>query len=100
MPPKQPRCPRCGDPLPPQATGRPATYCSHACRQAAWRDSERQLATDARDTACQHCGATLWPSLWPQPSPGRPAIYCSPACRQAAWRQRQRAKTRPFWDDA
>jgi hypothetical protein len=100
MPPRQPRCARCGDPFGPQATGRPATWCSDACRQAAWREGQRQLAAEASGAACQNCGAALWPWLRPEPSPGRPAVYCSPACRQAAWRQRQREQRRPFWDEA
>jgi len=37
---------RCGDPLPPrQATGRWPRYCSHACRQAAYRDRQRHAET-------------------------------------------------------
>jgi hypothetical protein len=31
------RCPVCAGPIEHAATGRPATYCSHACRQAAFR---------------------------------------------------------------
>lgn len=31
------RCPICSGPIERAATGRPATYCSHACRQAAFR---------------------------------------------------------------
>ena len=38
------RCARCGQPLPSQANGRPARYCSAACRQAAYR--RRRLAGD------------------------------------------------------
>jgi hypothetical protein len=41
---------RCGHPLPARpATGRWPRHCSHACRQAAYR--ERQRPTDARDQA-------------------------------------------------
>jgi hypothetical protein len=36
---------RCGTPLPPRpATGRWPRYCSHACRQAAYRDRHRTTA--------------------------------------------------------
>ena len=31
------RCSACGGPIERAATGRPAMYCSHACRQAAFR---------------------------------------------------------------
>ncbi len=34
-------CPVCGDPLPATATGRPAKYCSSACRQKAFRDKRK-----------------------------------------------------------
>jgi len=31
-------CPRCGTPVPQRATGRPATWCSHSCRRAAYEE--------------------------------------------------------------
>jgi AcrR family transcriptional regulator len=34
-------CPVCGDPIPETATGRPAKYCSPACRQKAFRDKRK-----------------------------------------------------------
>jgi AcrR family transcriptional regulator len=34
-------CPVCGAPLPAVATGRPAKYCSAACRQKAFRDKRK-----------------------------------------------------------
>jgi len=34
-------CPVCGDPIPETATGRPAKYCSAACRQKAFRDKRK-----------------------------------------------------------
>lgn len=34
-------CPVCGDPLPATATGRPAKYCSSACRQKAFREKRK-----------------------------------------------------------
>jgi AcrR family transcriptional regulator len=34
-------CPVCGDPLPETATGRPAKYCSAACRQKAFREKRK-----------------------------------------------------------
>ncbi|GAA2137003.1 TetR/AcrR family transcriptional regulator [Glycomyces algeriensis] len=34
-------CPVCGDPLPEAATGRPAKYCSAACRQKAFREQRK-----------------------------------------------------------
>jgi len=37
----EPCCPVCGDPLPIAATGRPAKYCSAACRQKAFRDKRK-----------------------------------------------------------
>ena len=30
-------CPQCGGPIEHRELGRPATYCSTACRQKAWR---------------------------------------------------------------
>ena len=32
------KCPRCGEPVPIRATGRPATWCSPACRRAAYEE--------------------------------------------------------------
>lgn len=32
------RCPRCGAPVPKRQTGRPATWCSQACRRAAYEE--------------------------------------------------------------
>ncbi|SDD68287.1 TetR/AcrR family transcriptional regulator [Glycomyces harbinensis] len=34
-------CPVCGGPIAPSATGRPAKYCSAACRQKAFRDKRK-----------------------------------------------------------
>ncbi|MFG3341381.1 TetR family transcriptional regulator [Glycomyces sp. NPDC048151] len=34
-------CPVCGDPIPETATGRPAKYCSAACRQKAFREKRK-----------------------------------------------------------
>jgi AcrR family transcriptional regulator len=34
-------CPVCGTPIPETATGRPAKYCSGACRQKAFRDKRK-----------------------------------------------------------
>jgi endogenous inhibitor of DNA gyrase (YacG/DUF329 family) len=31
-------CPRCGKPVPQRQTGRPATWCSQACRRAAYEE--------------------------------------------------------------
>src|SRR5215207_222808 len=31
-------CPRCGELVPARGTGRPATWCSQACRRAAYED--------------------------------------------------------------
>lgn len=35
-------CPVCGGPLPETATGRPAKYCSAACRQKAFREKQKR----------------------------------------------------------
>jgi AcrR family transcriptional regulator len=37
----EPACPVCGGPIAPSATGRPAKYCSAACRQKAFRDKRK-----------------------------------------------------------
>lgn len=37
----KPSCPVCGGPIPIAATGRPAKYCSAACRQKAFRDKRK-----------------------------------------------------------
>jgi predicted nucleic acid-binding Zn ribbon protein len=34
-------CPVCGEAIPVSATGRPAKYCSAACRQKAFRDKRK-----------------------------------------------------------
>ncbi|MCD0447022.1 TetR/AcrR family transcriptional regulator [Glycomyces sp. A-F 0318] len=39
----QRNCPVCGSPLPATATGRPAKYCSAACRQKAFRDKRKAV---------------------------------------------------------
>jgi hypothetical protein len=31
-------CPRCGEPVPLRGTGRPATWCSQACRRASYEE--------------------------------------------------------------
>lgn len=45
----RPICARagCGTPVGPQATGRPARFCSNACRQGAFRDRARARAAAA-----------------------------------------------------
>ena len=45
----RPICARagCGTPVGPQATGRPARFCSNACRQGAFRDRGRARAAAA-----------------------------------------------------
>ncbi|MCI3276993.1 hypothetical protein [Streptomyces cylindrosporus] len=42
-----PQCRYCGSPMPPAKSqrGRPADYCGRACRQAAYRDRQRQHGT-------------------------------------------------------
>ena len=78
-------CPVCGRPTPHHAIGRPARYCSPACRTRAWRTRNPPAVTQPRDeTPCLQCGRPI-----PSPRTGRPARYCSPACRTRAWRSRQ-----------
>ncbi len=40
-PPEPAACPQCATPLPRSGQGRPAVYCSPACRQQAYRDRRR-----------------------------------------------------------
>lgn len=40
-PPEPAACPQCATALPPAGRGRPALYCSPACRQQAYRDRRR-----------------------------------------------------------
>jgi hypothetical protein len=79
-------CPVCGGRMPRAGVGRPARYCSPACRTRAWRHRATSDAeTESRDeTACLVCGGQLVPHT----GAGRPARYCSPACRTRAWRHR------------
>jgi endogenous inhibitor of DNA gyrase (YacG/DUF329 family) len=37
-------CPRCGSPIPVRATGRPARWCSHRCRRAAYEERRAAAA--------------------------------------------------------
>lgn len=37
-------CPRCGDPIPVRATGRPATWCSQRCPRAAYEERRAAAA--------------------------------------------------------
>jgi len=39
---RKPRCRHCRGPMTPPTTGRPPTYCSHACRQAAYRTRTKE----------------------------------------------------------
>ncbi|MBN1174617.1 MAG: hypothetical protein JXA67_20805 [Micromonosporaceae bacterium] len=79
-------CSHCQHPMPtPAATGRPARWCSPACRQAAHR--QRGTVTKPRnETPCPACGQPI-----PTTATGRPARWCSPACRTRAWRTRPRS---------
>ena len=65
-------------------TGRPARYCSPACRTTAWRRRTTQAVTERGDeTECEVCARAV-----ARAGTGRPARYCSPACRTTAWRRR------------
>lgn len=80
-----PQCGHCHRRLPASATGRPARWCSPACRQAAHR--QRHTVTKPRNETnpCPACGRPT-----PTAATGRPARWCSPACRARAWRTRHR----------
>jgi hypothetical protein len=104
-----PQCGHCHTPLPPPApTGRPARFCSPACRTRAWRaashshdtpthdaDNDLSLTPAATTRTCTvHPGCVLvrcarllcgWP-VHLRDQPGRPRRFCSPACRAAAYR--------------
>jgi hypothetical protein len=78
------RCGRCGGDLPaPAATGRPARWCSAACRQAAHRQQVAGVTKRRHETSCPGCGRPVTVA-----GTGRPARWCSPACRTRAWRTR------------
>ena len=51
-------CPFCAGPLPPSHT-RPRTWCSHACRQAAWSLERRAIALAERAAAAQAAWAKV-----------------------------------------
>jgi hypothetical protein len=80
------RCAHCRDPLPgPAHTGRPAHWCSPACRQAAHRQRTAEVTKPRHETPCPACGRPTVTA-----ATGRPARWCSPACRTRAWRTRRR----------
>lgn len=77
-------CGHCQRPMPtPAATGRPARWCSPACRQAAHRQQRGTVTKPRNQTPCPVCGQPV-----PTAATGRPARWCSPACRTQAWRTR------------
>ena len=80
-------CPVCGRPVPHPATGRPARYCSPACRTRAWRTRTQPVTKQGDVTTCPVCGRTT-----PHSRTGRPAQYCSPVCRTRAWRSRTKTR--------
>lgn len=76
-------CPTDGTPVDqlPERAGRPATYCSTACRMRAYR---ARRAPAPRFTACEHDGTPIEIS-----GRGRPPRFCSDSCRVAAHRARR-----------
>jgi hypothetical protein len=80
------RCVVCAGPVTVHGgAGRPARYCSPACRTRAWRQRNTPAVTKTGDvTPCPVCGNPI-PA---RTGAGRPGRYCSPACRTRAWRQR------------
>ena len=84
-------CPVCSRPVPHRATGRPARYCSPACRTRAWRTRNPSAVIQPCDgTPCPQCGRPVSGG-----GIGRPARYCSPACRTRAWRTRRAENVTP-----
>jgi hypothetical protein len=79
-------CPVCGGQMRRAGVGRPARYCSPACRTRGWRRRAASgVETESRDeTACPVCGGRVASHT----GAGRPARYCSSACRTRAWRHR------------
>lgn len=79
------RCLRCGAEMARAGTGRPARYCSAACRTRAWRTRTTTTVTNPgiETVRCLSCGTEM-----AQAATGRPARYCSAACRTRAWRTR------------
>jgi hypothetical protein len=59
-----------------------AFYCSHACRQRAYRTRQGTGTPPASERTCLICGVTFVPKRIN-------AIYCSHACQQRAYRIRQ-----------
>ncbi|AZP22795.1 XRE family transcriptional regulator [Streptomyces aquilus] len=59
----EPRCRHCGTPMPPPTAkrGRPADYCGRPCRQAAYRERQRQRGTTEP--------AETTPNTLPDPTP-------------------------------
>ena len=76
-------CPIDGTPVDqyPERQGRPAKYCSDACRQRSYRV---RRAPAPRYAACEHDGTPIEIS-----GPGRPPRFCSSSCRVAAHRARR-----------
>lgn len=105
------RCAHCHTPLPPPAsTGRPARWCSPACRTRAWRATDhdrhaaatpaprtseyRYVTPSSAGTCPTHPGCVIVRCarlLCSNPvhrrnRPGQPRRFCSPACRVAEHR--------------
>jgi hypothetical protein len=80
--PSERACPTCGVTFVPERIN--VTYCSHACRQSAYRNSHRRAELSLSERACPICGVTFAPKR-------SDTTYCSRACRQRAYLTRQAA---------
>ena len=80
-PPRDGACRHCAAPLAPSRAGRPPSYCSPACRQAAHR-AATAVTKPRHETTCAACE-----TVFTTAPTGRPARHCSPTCRTRAWRR-------------
>jgi hypothetical protein len=91
-------CARCGTPLPPPATsGRPALWCSAACRSAQYRRRHSELIRK-RDQARRRALVQPLCDRCTTPLPlgrDRRRRWCSDSCRLTAQRERTAATRTP-----
>lgn len=85
-------CQNCGASFKPKKN-KAARYCSHTCRQAAYRRRQARKRAPARASApeldlqyCLHCLQGYW-----RAAQRTQQLYCSAACRQAAQKARKAA---------
>ena len=87
-------CERCNTAFYPAKGGKPARFCSAACRQAAWRDAHMGHTK----VTCDWCGKVVQ-----RPPSGVAHAYknhfCSPTCKGKWMSENLRGEAHPRWLD-